>query len=624
MKNSLKQMMRTPVRTIFFFALMTLAAFLMTFGLCIWQKSSRTMAVYEDRFLTIGTVRQMPKSFEQTFRWDAEGKDYDIIKRPQYSSYITTEDLLFPGAEYIAGPEQRAYYGSYTPEYLKLWKSQNPNSIVVSSLVAEFSPLEDCLPDESVQIQITRVIGGDERLEGTVVWFCDHTNPEPEMLYRDRTYAAVLNHYLYVHGKAYDDIMKGNTMFEVHIPLEYVPGSPESGICLPDGSLPEDAFRDGPEIFEVTDGFYGTDAGKRLLNLARTEGDWQYIQPVTGTNSTCLLMPFYNGDAYISEGRDISKEEYDAGSKVCLAPRIFMENNGLSLGDKIKVRLLYTDTRRNAGSHFFLDGGASYYSGTVDTEGSPLTPFETSEYTVAGIYDITVGNTDSGFNLGADELIVPLHSIQAKDGRNLLDCGPMTDATSSFQIPNGAIDEFLKGWAKYGTDDLEFTFYDMGYSRLKAGMDNMKNMSLLLLTAGLLLTGLLLFFFSYLFITKQAERTAVERSLGMTRIQCRNSILSGFLLLVLLGSLAGGLAGAGISGRVLVENAGEFYYDTAFTVGNANIVNEITVEEVSGAGGSFVCCMLLIMAAGTWISWERMNRSLRREPMQLLSERQKE
>lgn len=79
----------------------------------------------------------------------------------------------------------------------------------------------------------------------------------------------------------------------------------------------------------------------------------------------------------------------------------------------------------------------------------------------------------------------------------------MKDATSSFQIPNGSTDEFLKGFAEYGMDKLEITFYDMGYSQLKAGIDNMKNISLCLFASGVVLTILLLLFFSHLFITKQ-------------------------------------------------------------------------------------------------------------------------
>ena len=165
-------MMRTPVRTVLFLILMIFAALLMTLGACIWLKGTSTMAQYEDRFLTIGTVRQIPDSFEQTLEWNAETRDYDVIKRAQYSSYYTPEDMLFPDAEYLAEPEQRAFYTSYVPEYLMYNNSINPDAIAWN-LIAEFSPMEDCMPNESVQIKITKVIGGDERLEGVVDYFCD-------------------------------------------------------------------------------------------------------------------------------------------------------------------------------------------------------------------------------------------------------------------------------------------------------------------------------------------------------------------------------------------------------------------------------------------------------------------
>ena len=57
MKNSLKQMMRTPVRTVCFLVLVVFAALLMTLGTCVWLKGYKTMAQYEDRFMTVGTVR---------------------------------------------------------------------------------------------------------------------------------------------------------------------------------------------------------------------------------------------------------------------------------------------------------------------------------------------------------------------------------------------------------------------------------------------------------------------------------------------------------------------------------------------------------------------------------------
>lgn len=623
MRNSLKQMMRTPVRTVLFLGLMVFAALLMTLGAGIWLKGTQTMAQYEDHFMTIGTVRQIPDSFEQKLIWNAETKDYDVRKSAQYSDYYTPDDLLFPGADYLAEPEQRAFYISYQPDYLMLHESLSPNEIGWGHFIAEFSPMEDAMPDESVPIQITKVIGGDPRLEGVVDYFCDHRNPNPEMLYKDKTYVAMLGHQAtYIHGKVYEEKMQSKS--EVHIGLEMTAFPLESDLLLPDGSQPEDAFREGQAVFEVTDGFYETEAGRRILNLAETAVVWRDCQPVTGTNRTALLMPFYNGQAFISEGRDISEEEYVSGSKVCLAPKTFMENNGLSLGDAVKVRLLLTDRRVSAGQRFWLDGGVGFYSGLIDNDGNILEVFENAEYTVVGIYDVTFSATDSIFDPGADELIVPLKSIEARDGTNLVACGPMTDATTSFQIPNGSIDDFLKGWAAYGTEKLAFTFYDKGYSQLKAGIDNMKSISLVLLAAGVILTALLLFFFSHLFITKQALRTAIERSLGMSKAACRLSMLSGFALLVLIGSILGAAAGFRISDGVSTANAGESYYATTYTAGMTNIVNEVEVEEAAASAMPAAICTLLITAAGVGIAWVKMNRSLKREPMRLLSERAEE
>ncbi len=628
MKNSLKQMLRTPVKTVLFLVLTFFAALLITLGASIWLKSYRTMAEYEDRFITIATVRQVPRAFEQKLQWDAEQKSYQLIKKEQFTSYRTVEELDFPGARYVSGPEKRAYYGSYTPEYVKLWKSQNPNRVKTSFVIAEFSPLEDCVPDESVQIKISKVVGGDKRLTDNVIWFCDHRNPEPEKLYQDKTYVAALVSYLYIHGTALERAYQEAGMGEPRIDLEYIPDTLASEIFYPDGRAAEDMFRDGQEIFELTDGFYETDAGRRLLSIIETM-EWGYdIQPVTGTNETCLLMPFYNGDSFITEGRDISREEYEAGSKVCLAPKVFMENNGLVLGDNVTVRLLFTNGRKNAGRDFWLEGSFSASASYIDENGETLEPFETSEYTVVGIYDTVSENMDAvnTYTSGSDELIVPMKSIEAGDENNLMDIGPMSDRNASFRIPNGTIEEFLLGWSQCDMEDLEFTFYDMGYSALKAGMDDMRNLSYLLLVSGILLAGLLLSFFSHLFITKQSKRTAIERSLGMSIMQCRWSILSGFVLLVLSGSILGCAAGAVAAAGVSAENAGKSYFDTAYTAGAVHVTKEVAVDEVRMEDQWLLAagCAAAITAAGAGIALYRINRSLKKEPMKLLAERDKE
>lgn len=627
MKNSLKQMLRTPVKTAFFLILIFFAALLMTLGSSIWIKGIRTMAKYEDSFVTIGTVRQTPDFYEETMEWDAEFKEYNVSKKEHYDSYYTTDDLLFPGAEYIVEPEQRAFYSSYVPQYAMAWREWTlPTAIDYGHYITEFSLKEDCLPSESYQFQYTKMVGGDEKMEIAVEYFCDHTNPEPEMMYQDKTYVARLISGAYMHGWAYDAVVSGKSLYGVIVHRELMPASLDSNFYFPDGSRPKNAIWEGPRVFEVTDGFYETEAGRRILNLAKHESTWQDCQPVTGTNKTCLLMPFYNGQAYICEGRDISEKEYADGSKVCLAPKDFMEFNGLSLEDQIEVRLLCTDISSNAGSKYRLESSPRHYlKGMIDEKGEPFEVFETSDYTVVGIYNLASSdNTDNAFCIGEDELIVPMKSIEKRYGTNLIGFGPMMDGTTSFQIPNGSIEKYLEAWEVYGKDNLELTFYDMGYSQLKDGIANMKTVSLFLLAAGVVLTGFILFFFSHLFITRQAQRTAVERSLGMRPAQCRRSMLSGFMLLVLVGSILGAMSGTMISGRISSVNAGNIYYDTTFTPKTANMGNEVIVEEAKETGLPGLCCMILIVAAGTGIAWTKMSKSLKREPMQLLAERQEE
>lgn len=417
--------------------------------------------------------------------------------------------------------------------------------------------------------------------------------------------------------------------------LEYIPHSIASSIYRPDGSRIEDGFGDDAPIFEVTEGFYETSEGKRLLNLAETMGYFYHTQPVTGTNETCLLMPFYNGDSYLIEGRDINEEEYDQGSKVCLAPRRFMEDNQLSLGDQITTRLFYTNTRWNAGRDFLLYGGGAVWK-VIDEEGNKLEPFEISEYTVVGIYDTAgSGGADMFFTSGADELIVPMKSIASGKEKNLIWAGPMADSTTSFRIPNGTIEAFQKQWAKYGTPELEFTFYDMGYTQLMAGMENMRNMSLFFLVIGVILTALLLFFFSHLFITKQAGRTAIERSLGMSKAQCGWSILSGLMLLVVVGSIVGSVSGAVLSHHISSGQTQKAYYDTTYSLGlvqaeetlparNKNIDTGNGNEGDIGLVWIACICATGIVLTGAGISVFKMHKSLSREPMELLSKMQRE
>lgn len=620
MKNSLKQMLRTPVRTILFLILLVLASFLTAFGANLWLVNKKSTASYEDKFMTIATVKQKASSISRNLVWDAAKKEYVIRNRSEYDRYIPVTELLFEGADYLSGPEKRSYYGSYTPEYVHPSASA-ANTNPGSTGVVEFSPLEDCVPEESVQIEVRKVLGEGISFfhEGQKLWFCDHENPNPEKLYKDKTYVA----YLAVagmgspHGAAVES--KSDTG---ESPYEYCGNDIPLTLYQPDGTAVSDPLHAEETYFEVTDDFYETEIGKRILSVADKPGYLRNSQPVTGTNKTKLILPFYDGTARICQGRDISEEEYREGEKVCLAPLDFMEDNQLGLGDAVTVRLYYTNADRAGYINFQRYGIGGNFSLT-GTNNRTLEPFEDSEYTVVGIYDVVDTPGAAKQTMGEGELVVPVNSIEHQDECNIVAFGAMRDMNTSFEIPNGTIDTFLTGWNQQEIPELEFTFYDMGYTELQAGLRNMRNLSLMVLSVGVIITVILILFFTNLFITKQKERTAIERSLGMTKKQCRRSLLSGLMILVILGSMAGSVSGSFLSRNVSAKSLDRNYYDRSYSVmQDVTLENEVTeICPVSVSVLTGVCCAVLIILFGYGVSFRKMNRCLQYEPMKLLSER---
>ena len=84
--------------------------------------------------------------------------------------------------------------------------------------------------------------------------------------------------------------------------------------------------------------------------------------------------------------------------------------------------------------------------------------------------------------------------------------------------------------------------------------------------------------------------------------------------------MAGAAGGMLLSRSFSVKNAAPDYFDSAYSVGKAVDINEVMIEDVPLKDGIWiaVCCSFMITVAGTAIALTRMNRSLKREPMQIL------
>ncbi|MBD5516962.1 MAG: hypothetical protein HDR07_00190 [Lachnospiraceae bacterium] len=606
MKNYAKQMCRRPLQLLLMIVLIMIVTVMLTVGGNLWVTSDRISKAYEGDFITIGTVTQKPDAVVEVEEWDAKRGDYRIRKSPRYNRYATEEDLAFPEITYLREPEKRVYWGSYVPEYLH-W-----NDFLIYpdddwEIVAEFSPMEDCVPNESVLIKITKVLGDAKMLEGAVEWFCDHYNRYPDELKADKTYVAKISYMSSVHGKRCEE--KGVEDWR----LEYGPEKVSPRLYTPEGKRIEDTL-EMQSIYEVTEGFYETEAGKRLQEIANIGKLYHDTQPVVGTNSTDLLLPFYEGSAWVYEGRYPTEEEYAQGSPVCLAPREFAENNGLSVGDQIMTHLYYTCSGDEVDKDYMLTGGGGYYM-VLGLDGKLLSPFEEKAYTIVGLYDYT----PSVKGIGGEELIVPLNSVENKT-ENYVYFGAMADENTSFQIENGTIADFLEASAKNGVDNLVYTFYDRGYSALMEGIQNLKNMSAALLVMGLIAAVILTLQISHIYITKQKRRLSIERLLGMTGKKCRNICLAGILILLLLGIVPGVAAGMAVSERVNIEDMGQEKLNRKYS--NLGLMAETEIDLSGQNQGDFaVSCMMggLVLVLGMGLCAYKAGQVLGQEALYLVS-----
>lgn len=606
MKNYVKQMCRRPLQLLLMVVLIMIVTVMLVAGGNLWVTSDRISKAYEDDFITIGTVTQKPDAVAEVEEWDAEMGDYRIRKSSRYNRYATEEDLAFPEITYLVEPEKRAYWGSYMPEYLH----ENDFDIYPGDdfvIVAEFSPMEDCIPDESVLIKITKILGDAKMLEGAVVWFCDHYNGYPEELKADKTYVAKLHEVHLTHGNRWEE--SGHE----YVAMEYGPDEVSPSLCTPEGKRIEDPL-EMQAIYEVTEGFYETEAGERLLAISNMAAVYNDTQPVVGTNSTDLLLPFYEGSAWVYEGRYPTAEEYAQGSPVCLAPREFAENNGLSVGDQVMTHLYYTCTADDVDVNYMISGGGGFGFSFLGLDGKLLSPFEEKAYTIVGLYDYT----PSVKGIGREELIVPLNSVHNKT-ENYVQFGAMADGNTSFQIENGTIADFLEASAKNGVDNLVYTFYDRGYSALMEEIQNLKNMSAALLVMGLIAAVILTMQISHIYITKQKRRLSIERMLGMTGKKCRNICLAGILILLLLGTVPGVAAGMAVSERVNIEDMGQEKFNRKYS--NLGLMVDTEMDLSGQAQGDLaVSCMMggLVLALGMGLSAYKVKQILGQEALYLV------
>ena len=604
-KNSIRQIFRTKVKTLLFLVLVALCALLLCIGCNLNYLCRENLKHFEEAFVTMGTVEQKPLSVTPQGMWDAELQDYRYYNAREYGEDVPLSVLDMENVDYISGPEKRPYYLAYLPEY-KMW---DDNGGISNSIVVIVSPVEDCIPDHPVEMEVIEVINGVYTYNTPNLYFCDHYNKNPEMMYADTNY--IMSVY-----NSFPHNWDSENPFEK--PFEWVPsGGPFSGQTYADGTPIENRL---PEISveAMDEEFY--EKGHDKIWEAYGEELSMYFRsaPVTATDDLNLVMQFYNGSTYIEVGRAFEEADYEEGKQVCLLSYPFARRNNIKEGDTIRLGLRYANYASSA--------SYSYGYMSLTAEGELFRPFYESDYTVVGIYaSLPSVMEDWGYDLADNEIFIPKSSIKNSNENNIGGYGRPTPYNNAFRIKNGTIDEFMKEWEKQGIENLEITFYDKGYTRLEAGLKQMERMAFIMVGAGIIMAILVMVFFNHLMITRQKRRTAIERSLGASKGESARSIMSGILLIAALGCIAGSIAGWALTGRFADAMNEEHLFDTTFSAGMVYEDSEEEVETITEgnltvtlfAGASLFIFAVVLSGISTI-------GNLKEEPLKLLSTRAEE
>ena len=603
MKNSIKQLFRKKWMSILFFCIIMLGTVFYTLGCSLWMSVQDSINQMKDSFTTIGTVTQKPDNMVTEQEWDAELQKYKIKEKASYTQILDEELLNRLDVTYINKLEHRPFYGAVSPDFITGTLARD--GVGHFSVLAEFSPLENSVPSAPVKVKIKNVYWGDGEpsMIGKEVWFCDHYSEKTKPLKGGKTYIAFLISNT-------SDTRTGEEYPWEYVPMEVFPGQ-ESPLRWE----------------EVGAGFWNMEEGTIWQNLIDELNKLTFeTVPITPTENIELLSPFHDGQASIVEGDVISRDEYEDGSKVCLISQAFAKLNNLKVGDKIKLQLFFTDyeySKVSVGS----EGGGMSRLDILTPEGQKYDVFFESDYVIKGIY-LYRSSGWSLYELVTDEIIIPSASVPKEDVRNVIAEGPMQGYNASFQIENGGINDFYKEFSKLPEASLlEITFDDKGYESFASQMNNLQTIAIIIFLVGFVSVIASSAFLLYSTIIRQTRRTAIERALGMSRRECRVSLLTGIMLLTIIAACAGGTIGGIANERMLnAASLEEDYFNSMYSKGvimnkdeemsvavNQNIVRNSIVFAISAE-------VLGVFAMSLFLT----GRNLKMNPIQLLGVREEE
>ncbi len=358
-------------------------------------------------------------------------------------------------------------------------------------------------------------------------------------------------------------------------------------------AMPEEFHVSYPCILPYTEDFWETEAGayyRQIIDCCRVNGS---ALTAIATPDLSLYTPFYQGNVFISEGRSFSSADYEQGNKVCIISAELAVNNGFEIGDKLDLSF-FEATYNFTGN---ASDVTSVYQPLVETRNeetgeyelhSEDIMFDQGEYEIIGFFSgmVTTGISSKNVQYSADAgvdcriVFIPENSVA-----NLPEV-PLSQYNTAILLDDEQVSEFMSAMEDTGLLEvqngqymLKFDIYDQGLGTMKQSLRQLDTVSRLTVCLAAAAAVVVVVLLAVLTVIQNRRQIATLRSLGVKKSQLPTVVLSGLLLVCLLGSILGGVLGHTVSDRVatfILDTAQADLADTSFS---AMLVKDAVEEE---------------------------------------------
>ncbi len=505
--NSLKSVIRTPVKTVLFIVLVAAVTAFVCLGFGMWSSSDKLIREADQTYTTIVNIEYVDEGYP----------DATLYSDTMYSQLSTYDASKLGESEYVLNFDRQYEIGGYIDGF----ESKSSNKLFDDYGVLRFKFMYKTELGNMCSTLDPYYIGSARIIEGSMI-YVEFSDTYAEWMTHD---IMIPDHYYIANGIIY----KGEshkTVFEV---------SPYSNPNAPDNSDTDMRFPFW-DITDITDTYTNEQRYTLFQKMVRSYNVMNNYVSIFPTSNVEGTTYFVQAGTYLVDdmngvkSRFFTEEEYKSGARVVVLSNYIASRMNIGIGDTVNLGLYTANGTSSARCSFWADDEF----------------IEEGVYTVVGLF-----KEGAGMNLMA---FIPKPVGQS----TWLPEYSVSYQIASLQLKNGTVDEYIERIQPYLENGMRVTAYDQGYSVAIAPILAMRETAILLALIGVICAVIVLMLFAYMYVTKQRETVATMLALGSGKVRATAYLL----ICVLLVSLTAAVIGATLGG-VLSEQVTRAAYERA-------------------------------------------------------------